>query len=175
MNFDLKALTHLAQDVVIRYRLLKRAADATGDTVLKNLVFEIEMFAAKCGYPSVDALNEHIGLSNRKILSDRKKPYEEPDPVVLDALRQDVGQLIAQLSSADTTHDNTFKDLICRSADTLRLRDEDFSKLFSISKPSVRRWKAGKSSPHPLLRQHIFQTLEKKAGEFQKMLEKGIT
>lgn len=61
----------------------------------------------------------------------------------------------------DYNDDVLFQSIIINFLNIGFTRDQDLSNLFAISIPSVNRWKNGISSPHPLMRRHIYATLKK--------------
>lgn len=72
-------------------------------------------------------------------------------------------KLIADLDQADTKDDAVFRSLLARSAQELSLLDKDIARELDASRPTVNRWRSGATSPHPLLRRHIFARLKRRA------------
>ncbi len=73
-------------------------------------------------------------------------------------------ELIEQLdaaSSADTEYD--FGGLVKAAQQLLELDDSDMAAMLKVSRPTIGRWIRGISSPHPLGRRAIFETLIGKA------------
>ena len=40
--------------------------------------------------------------------------------------------------------------------------EEELAGMFSVSKTTIRRWRAGTSSPHPIMQKMVFKILTKK-------------
>lgn len=38
--------------------------------------------------------------------------------------------------------------------------DKMLSRMFGVSRPSVRRWKSGQNAPHPFMQEAVFEKLE---------------
>lgn len=83
---------------------------------------------------------------------------------------QALSQLIVDLKEADRHDDAVFRSLLARATIELRLLDKDLARELDASRPTVNRWKNGKSSPHPLLRRHIYSRLSKRAAAVLKQI-----
>lgn len=70
---------------------------------------------------------------------------------------------IETLKGASVQDDETFTRIINLAAEVLELDDMAISKLFDVSRPTVRRWKEGRTTPYPAARRLIFRDLEKLA------------
>lgn len=55
-----------------------------------------------------------------------------------------------------------FYQLFAMGLNLLNLPDDDVSVEFSVSRPTVNRWKNGRNAPHPLMRKPIYDWLEKR-------------
>jgi len=75
----------------------------------------------------------------------------------------EISQLILDLEQADPYDDAVFRSLLARSAEILRLLDKDIARELDASRPTVTRWKNGNSSPHPLIRRHMYARLKRRA------------
>jgi hypothetical protein len=60
------------------------------------------------------------------------------------------------LKSADCRDRNEFYRLFNTGMELLRMLDGDVTSEFSVSRPTVNRWRNGKNAPHPLMRQPIY-------------------
>lgn len=68
-----------------------------------------------------------------------------------------------RLATARPEDDKTFQFLIVQSMRLLELSDIDLSDIFSVSRPTVQRWKTGENAPHPLMRRSIYSELSRQA------------
>ncbi len=66
-------------------------------------------------------------------------------------------------SSADLSVDTTFREMITEALASLSMTDELASRLLSVSRPTVTRWKNGRYAPHPLVRGGVRDLLLEKA------------
>jgi DNA-binding transcriptional regulator YdaS (Cro superfamily) len=73
-------------------------------------------------------------------------------------------QFKVAVEGADVDDAATFHDLI-RQAFALRVvvSDEDVARKFAMSRPSVNRWKNGRTAPHPAVRRPVYAWLAKEA------------
>ena len=72
--------------------------------------------------------------------------------------------LVAQLDAGAATDEPfDFAGLITVSKKLLMLEDLEMSRLLKTSRPNVGRWARGVSSPHPIARRAVLQTLAKEA------------
>ena len=60
----------------------------------------------------------------------------------------------------DYNDDVLFQSIIINFLNMYFTTDRDLAKLFSISIPSVNRWKNGSNSPHPLMRRWVYATIK---------------
>ena len=67
-----------------------------------------------------------------------------------------------ELKKADIRDANAFHTIIERGIRILRLTDEDLSRAFSISRPTITRWRNGSNAPHVALRRPVYDWLKKR-------------
>lgn len=53
-----------------------------------------------------------------------------------------------------------FRELLLQSMKSLKLLDKDIALEFDMSRPSVNRWKNGRTVPHPTIRKIVYRYLE---------------
>lgn len=63
------------------------------------------------------------------------------------------------LDTTDPADREAFSRILCTSMDLLELSDVDVSEAFDVSRPSVRRWKSGISTPTVAMRRLILRRL----------------
>ena len=71
-------------------------------------------------------------------------------------------ELILKIQGASKDDDKAFQEIIAAVLDGGFLTENDLCREVGASKPTIRRWKKGKSSPHPPLRPHFFRRLVEK-------------
>ncbi|MBI3046420.1 MAG: hypothetical protein HYY86_02705 [Candidatus Harrisonbacteria bacterium] len=74
-------------------------------------------------------------------------------------------ELILKIQAASKEDDKEFQEIIATLLDQGFLTETDLCREIGASKPTIRRWKEGKSSPLPLMRLHLFKRLIKKLQE----------
>lgn len=74
-----------------------------------------------------------------------------------------LASFIAALEGADSQDDATFQALLAQGIESLQLVDKDIAHAFTVSRPTVTRWRNGESAPHPALRKPVFDWLERRA------------
>lgn len=87
------------------------------------------------------------------------------DPVIRAAYEKNKRERAAFAVVADIRNDPEVKDTdifcsVVRSAqEVLALDDYEMATLFDVSVPTVQRWKAGKTFPRSVLRNHVYSVL----------------
>lgn len=76
---------------------------------------------------------------------------------------KDLGPYIEGLRQADPKNDQQFGDLLRRGFELLGLFDKDVAREFSVSRPTVTRWRNGDNAPHPAMRPPVYSWLERRA------------
>lgn len=76
--------------------------------------------------------------------------------------------LLNQLNVVDINDDDQFNYLLKTSLLILNMRIEDFGRNFDVSKITVKNWIDKITSPHPLMRKHVYNFL---ANEIQNKLK----
>lgn len=74
-----------------------------------------------------------------------------------------VPELITLLESADMEDDAVFSKVVQDGLGLLNIGDEELCRRFDMSRTSARRWREGRSYPHPAMRKHVFSWFLKKA------------
>jgi hypothetical protein len=69
--------------------------------------------------------------------------------------------LVGQLKSAPTDNAEAFAKLFALASEMLHADDLQLARVFKVSRPTIGRWTRGESTPHPLGRRPVFQTLLK--------------
>ena len=75
---------------------------------------------------------------------------------------KELESFIAELTAKNSTDLDLFRGLIGRSQELLALSDSDLSREFTVSRPTISRWKNGVSAPQPLMRKMVLDRLAKK-------------
>lgn len=92
-----------------------------------------------------------------------------------DHARDESLSLLCELLRSDEAHSrNGFAEAFKRALRVLELDDYEAAKIFQISRPTVGRWTRGDSSPHPVGRQPILKSLEKRAERKRKQNQKQL-
>ena len=65
-------------------------------------------------------------------------------------------ELVARLGVADARNDELFTELFQEAANELGMSDAELAEKLRVSRPTVTRWKEGRSLPHPAIRPPIF-------------------
>ncbi len=92
-------------------------------------------------------------------------PFPKGDRLTTILEQADKANLLKDLERAlpeaggDQGDASLFQSLVQRSAQALKLSDDDISDLFGISRPTANRWRNGNASPHPGMRKHIYRRL----------------
>lgn len=68
-------------------------------------------------------------------------------------------ELINSLSSADPKDDRIFQKLIDKSLNLMNISEADFAERIGVSRPTINRWRSGRTAPHPALRNHVYNYL----------------
>lgn len=58
--------------------------------------------------------------------------------------------------------------IISYAIDTIEVSEQEIADKFSVSLPTIQRWREGMSSPHPLAQKHIVNFIKNKNGEFNR-------
>ena len=61
------------------------------------------------------------------------------------------------ISSADPNDDALFKSIVNQASERLRLDDGELATIFTCSIDAVKRWKNGRTSPHPSARYGVYK------------------
>lgn len=97
-------------------------------------------------------------------------------PSTLDEL----DQLKVDIDAAVDDDDVAFHALVRRAFWLAALSDADVSRQFGMSRPSIMRWRTGRSAPHPAMRRHVYEWMASKvqeaiAAEYQRSADGSIT
>ena len=68
-------------------------------------------------------------------------------------------KLLQDLEDPNCEDTPLFAQLVDRTMTLVPLDDQQLGRIFSISFPSVRNWRAGITSPHPKMRPHVYREL----------------
>ena len=63
------------------------------------------------------------------------------------------------------SNDDEFKQIIADSITLLRLTDYEASLIFDVSRPTVTRWKNGRTVPHPAMREALCKKIKTKVNK----------
>jgi hypothetical protein len=66
-----------------------------------------------------------------------------------------------------------FQDLFSRTQYLLEMQDLELAKFFRVSRPTIGRWAAGHSAPHPVMRQVIIRQLGELVTDRYRFLERN--
>jgi DNA-binding transcriptional regulator YiaG len=75
---------------------------------------------------------------------------------------------IVELNEAEMENTAEFNRLLKESETLLKLSDRELARAFTISVPSVTRWRNGTSSPHSVMRPIVYKYLVDKTLEILK-------
>jgi hypothetical protein len=70
-----------------------------------------------------------------------------------------IQQFIERIKSAEPQNTSEFHGILAESESVLCLSDRELARQFTISVPSVKRWRGGVSAPHPVMRPHVYSFL----------------
>jgi len=73
--------------------------------------------------------------------------------------------LILKIQGTSKDDDKGFQEVVAAILDGEFLTETDLCREVGASKPTIRRWKEGKNSPHSVLRPRVFRYLIKKLQE----------
>lgn len=76
-----------------------------------------------------------------------------------------IESFIKTLKKVDCNNDSQFYIIFGRGIKLLKINDEEITKKFDMSKPSLSRWKNNITAPHPSIRKHVYEFLQQKAEE----------
>ncbi len=79
-------------------------------------------------------------------------------------MREQLERFIAALRAADQRNDAQFQKLLSEGVELLNLVDQDIAREFSVSRPTVNRWRSGANAPYPFMRRSVYGWLERRAG-----------
>ncbi len=88
---------------------------------------------------------------------------------------QELSMLVEQIKKAEKAglHDAAlFQEILTKSARLLALSDDALADEFTVSRPTVTRWKSGTNVPYPIAREFIYNRLKKLASAQLKRLKK---
>jgi len=69
--------------------------------------------------------------------------------------------LAKKIENADPGDAVLFRELLNRAQEKLGMDDAECAVLFDVSRPSVSRWRAGVTMPHPNLQKYVYVALLK--------------
>lgn len=71
--------------------------------------------------------------------------------------------IIERLQNADVHNDEEFRELLtwCRTAEAFT--DAELATEFTVSVPTIKRWRLGETIPHPQMRRAVFTYLASRA------------
>ena len=80
---------------------------------------------------------------------------------------EDIIKFIEELNNADNKNDELFCVLITKTLKSFDLRyiEGKLARECGMPRTTVHRWANGVSSPHPLLRKHVYEIIIKEAEE----------
>jgi transcriptional regulator with XRE-family HTH domain len=84
--------------------------------------------------------------------------------------REEVKEFVHALETAEFRNDVQFQQLFSRGMTLLNLADIDVAREFGASRPTVTRWRNGTNAPHPAMRKHVYDLLERHANRTLKRL-----
>jgi len=99
-------------------------------------------------------------MSNTAIATHDYADVEQHDVVRANSLRSLVAALKA-FTEEDTREQ--FTELFARATRVLEVDDLSLARALRVSRPTISRWAAGKSAPHPLGRKPVFELLIRQA------------
>jgi hypothetical protein len=70
--------------------------------------------------------------------------------------------------------DALFQRLFTDAQHLLEIGDMELSIMFQVSRPTINRWAAGRTAPHPLTRKAVMDQLAKVIGERKKVLSRNM-
>lgn len=125
----------------------------------QNVVRNFEEAGEKFGYERINSFREMLtdrieGIKNgtRKTIS-----HEEfKARLKFDSARR----LRERIQNADIKNDEDFERILNDVMDLTELAEKDIAHQFSVSRPTVERWRHGKTSPHPAMRPPVYQWLQ---------------
>lgn len=77
--------------------------------------------------------------------------------------QEEIKEYLHLLKDADTRDDRKFHDAVSQGVALLQLMDKDIAHEFGVSRPTVTRWRNGANAPHPVMRKHVYDLLERRA------------
>lgn len=77
-------------------------------------------------------------------------------------MNQKTKDLIRKIKGVSLEDDGEFKAIISTLIDDGFFAERDLSHAFSVSLPTVRRWKEGRSSPYPATRKYLYAWMLKR-------------
>lgn len=87
----------------------------------------------------------------------------------------DIKNLIADLEDADANDDKVFYTVIRRAMQVLETPTADVAEVIGVARPTLARWVAAASSPHPTIRPAIYRGLIRLANEkLEKMIDEEV-
>ena len=82
----------------------------------------------------------------------------------------EVKELLQALKTAEPMDDARFHEVFSCGVTLLNLSDKDVAREFGASRPTVTRWRNGANAPHPAMRKHVYDLLERHAKRILKRL-----
>ncbi len=75
---------------------------------------------------------------------------------------------------AGSEDDTLFQSLFTDAQNLLELDDTGLAKMFQVSRPTINRWVAGRTAPHPLARRAVMDALSKVIGERKRFINTNV-
>lgn len=87
-----------------------------------------------------------------------------------------LNELQTQLAEypAGSEDDALFQSLFTNAQNLLELDDAELGKMFQVSRPTINRWVAGRTAPHPLARRAVMNALSKAIGERKRFINANV-
>ncbi len=70
--------------------------------------------------------------------------------------------LLNALQTANVADDAAFHNCVSMAFNLIVLSEDELARKFSVSRPSINRWKNGRSAPHPAMRKHVYAWLKRR-------------
>ncbi len=74
-------------------------------------------------------------------------------------------ELLLKIRNAFPNNDKDFQEIIVAALDIGFVTERDLARGAGASLATIRRWKEGKNSPHPIMRPYVFRYLIEKLQE----------
>lgn len=84
-------------------------------------------------------------------------------------MKNDLDKFINLLEIGDPADDEVFCKILATSEKALNMSDQDLGRAIRVSRPTVTRWRNGKSVPHPLVRKGVIDFLKERSIQMKKV------